>query len=290
MKHKAHSIFGLLSATLLALSAFSFVACEDDDSNDDSSDYSISYSYAVEYTAASGGTSQTKTISGTASTATDAGLSSLYAQFKTVADSITGDGATVKISGTSPFYDGILKQFKDVAHTFSLDLSGAKVTSTTSFYGSSVSAAGAWSLKNLTALTLPSTLTKLPVFKNCIRLASVSGYEANSLTEIANETFSNTALTTFTVGTGVTKIGTKAFAYTLTDLNLSENGLTSADKSALSASKLTNVTFPSGTNWYATTTYGAASGTDITVTETATNATNLKDTNGSWYNSYLYKK
>jgi len=47
------------------------------------------------------------------------------------------------------------------------------------------------------------------------------------------------------------------------------------------------VTFEDPTGWYVSTSYNATSGTDLTLTDTATNATYLKST---YYNYYWYKK
>lgn len=86
----------------------------------------------------------------------------------------------------------------------------------------------------------------------------------------------------------VTNIGTSAFANctSLESLTI-PNSVTSINSWAFeNCSNLTNVAFEDPNGWFVTKTYGATSGTELTLNDPTQNATYLSDT---YYNYYWYK-
>ena len=140
-----------------------------------------------------------------------------------------------------------------------------------------------------TELVLPSDITEIYqyAFYQCTGLASIT--IPNGVTSIGDRVFSRcTGLTSITIPDSVTSVGDSAF-YNCTGLTSVTigNGVTSIGSSAFSGCRgLTSVTFTNTSGWYRTNTEGASSGTDMTVTDASTNATNLK----SSYDYYWYRK
>ena len=119
----------------------------------------------------------------------------------------------------------------------------------------------------LTSVTIPDSVTTIGecAFYDCDALTSVT--IPDSVTTIGYDAFNGCiSLTSVTIGKGVTSIGKYAF---------------------FRCSKLTSVTFADTTStWYYTSSSDYTGGTEIDVTDTATNATNLTET----YSVYWYKK
>ncbi len=122
----------------------------------------------------------------------------------------------------------------------------------------------------------------------CTSLTSIT--IPDSVTSIGNSAFASCAsLTSITIGEGVTSMGTSAF-YNCTSLAsiTIPDSVTSIGRDAFEGCKsLKSVTFKSKTGWYVTKTYGATSGTSVTVTSSSTNAEYLKST---YCNYYWYRK
>ncbi len=118
----------------------------------------------------------------------------------------------------------------------------------------------------LTSVTIPSTITYLPsfAFRYCTGLTSVT--LSSNLTQIYNYAFNGcTSLTSITIPSKVTKISQYVFA---------------------GCTNLSKVTFSDTSTWYVDTS-GYNATTKVTVTNTATNATYVKDTYDDYY---WYKK
>ena len=140
----------------------------------------------------------------------------------------------------------------------------------------------------LTSITIPDSVTSIGdhAFSYCSGLTSVT--IPDSVTSIGNYAFYYcSGLTSITIGNSVTSIGNYAFSHCsdLTNITI-PNSVTSIGNYAFYyCSGLTSVTFENTGKWYITTTVGTSGGTYMTVTNTSTNATNLK-TNYSycqWY-------
>ena len=85
--------------------------------------------------------------------------------------------------------------------------------------------------------------------------------------------------------TGGTSIGDYAFVWCsrLTSITIG-NGVTSIGRYAFyNCSGLTSITFANTSGWYVTETSGASSGTNMSVTNASTNATNLRSTYSAYY-------
>ena len=124
------------------------------------------------------------------------------------------------------------------------------------------------------------TTGKIPnyAFENCFNSIDVT--IGNSVTSIGNYAFYGcSGLTSVTIGNSVTSIGYYAFygCSKLTSVMIG-NSVTSIGQYAFSGcSKLTSVAFANTNGW-------SYNGTNITVTNTSTNATNLKTKcNYDWY-------
>ena len=120
------------------------------------------------------------------------------------------------------------------------------------------------------SVTLPAGVTSIGIyaFCDCTNLTVVT--IPASVESIRGDAFYGcTSLASVTIPAGVTTIGSYAF-----------QGCTS----------LASVTFADTSNWYATTSNNYTGGAPIDVTKNpATNANNLKDGSGAWYDKFLYK-
>ena len=98
-------------------------------------------------------------------------------------------------------------------------------------------------------------------------------------------------LTTFEIPSSVTNIGRYAFASckNLVTIKISNNVKKIGDYCFNWCSNLTDIIFENTTGWNMTSSSSYANGTVIDVTNSVTNATNLKSTSGSWCNKYLYR-
>ena len=133
----------------------------------------------------------------------------------------------------------------------------------------SIGDAAFYGCSGLTSITIPDGVTSIGnyAFYGCSGLTSVT--IPDGVTSIGNGAFNKcSGLTSVTIGKGVTSIGNYAFEY---------------------CSGLTSVTFKNTFVgwWYVTTKPDASSGTNVTVTNASTNATNLTST---YYSYYWYRK
>ncbi len=120
---------------------------------------------------------------------------------------------------------------------------------------------------SLTSITIPNSITSIEdyAFAFCRNLTSIT--IPDSVTSIESFAFYNcTNLESVTIGEGVTSIGTEAFKF---------------------CESLTSVTFKDPSGWYRTRLQGAASGTDVDLSDTSKNVTYLTSTYGNYY---WYKK
>ncbi len=118
----------------------------------------------------------------------------------------------------------------------------------------------------LTSVTIPGSVTSIDgsAFYECAGLTNVT--IPDSVTSIAGFAFYNcSGLTSITIPSNVTSIGNYAFQ---------------------GCSKLTSVTFENPNGWFITSSSSVTSGTSVDVTDSATNATDLRST----YRSYSWKR
>ena len=145
----------------------------------------------------------------------------------------------------------------------------------------------------LTSVEIPNSVTTIGdnAFYHCIMLESVE--ISDSVTTIGDKAFYEcTRLENVTIGAGVTTIGSYAFAsgYALTSVEIPDS-VTKIGNSAFSGCyMLTDVIFEDTGGWYVTEQNNYTGGQPADVTDSTTNATNLKATTDLWGKSYLYKK
>ena len=143
---------------------------------------------------------------------------------------------------------------------------------------------------SLTSVTIPNSVMSIGerAFHYCISLTNIT--IPDSVTSIGSYAFSYcTSLTSITIPDSVTSIGNEAFCNcrSLTSITIG-NSVTSIGYAAFyECTKLTSVTFENTSGWYRTQTEGATSGTNMTVTNPSTNATNLRS---NYSNYYWYRK
>ena len=136
-----------------------------------------------------------------------------------------------------------------------------------------------------TKVVLPTNITQIgtKAFENCTNLTSI--IIPNSITTIGQFAFAGcSSLTNLTIPNSVTEIKQSAF-YNCTNLtNVTfGTGLTNIEVYAFyDCNNLTNVTFEDTTTWYVGNSDGATT-TQIDVTDSSINATNLKSTYSEKY-------
>ena len=141
---------------------------------------------------------------------------------------------------------------------------------------------------SLKVVNIPNTVTTIEdsVFYNCSSLTSVN--IPNGVTTIEDSVFANcSSLTNVIIPETVTIIEDNAFmgCSGLTSVTIPES-VTSIGSSAFSGTTLTSIIFEATDDWFVCDSKNDASGTDIDVTNSATNATNLKSS-GIWINKWL---
>ncbi len=162
-----------------------------------------------------------------------------------------------------------------------------------------------WYCSSLTSVTIGDSVTSIGsyAFYYCDSLTKVNytgtiddwaskitfgDYCANPL-HFAKKLYINDVEVTSAVLTSATKVNSYAFygCSSLTSVTIG-NGVTSIGDGAFSyCSSLTSVTFEDADGWYVTQLELSTSGTDVTLTDTAVNATYLTDT---YFYCYWYKK
>ena len=144
--------------------------------------------------------------------------------------------------------------------------------------------------KSLTNVTIGNGVTSIgdSAFYNCSSLTSVT--IPDSVTSIGNDAFDNcSSLTSVTIGNSVTSIGNEAFYFckSLTSVIIPDSVTSIGDWAFYNCSSLASVTFEDTSTWYYTEDENYTGGTVVDVTDSGTNATNLKST---YYNKYWYKQ
>ena len=140
--------------------------------------------------------------------------------------------------------------------------------------------------------TIPDSVTNIGeyAFDYCTSLTSVT--IGNSVTNIGNHAFYTcTSLTSITIPDSVKVIGQISFqrCSSLTSVTIGNSVTQIGSYCFTSCSKLTNIIFENTTGWNMTTSSSYANGTAIDVTNSATNATNMNSSSGSWCKKYLYR-
>ena len=149
---------------------------------------------------------------------------------------------------------------------------------------SSVTSIGSSAFSDCTSLAsieIPGSVTSIKesTFGNCKNLTSIT--IPSSVTSIGSSAFSGcTSLISITIPSGVTNIGSYAFnsCTSLTSITIPSNVDFIGPNAFMSCTNLTSVTFEDPNNWFVTNDQTATSGTNLTLTNPATNATYLKST------------
>ena len=144
--------------------------------------------------------------------------------------------------------------------------------------------------RKLTTITIPDSVTSIgsQAFLGCSSLTSVT--IPDSVTTISGSAFSYcSSLESVTIPDSVTTISGSAFSdcNSLTSVTIPDSVTSIGGYAFYDCSSLTSVTFADTNNWYYTENYDYTDGTAIDVTDTAQNATYLKDT---YYDKYWYKE
>ena len=141
---------------------------------------------------------------------------------------------------------------------------------------------------SLTSVTIPADVTEIGVsaFYGCTGLTSVT--IGNKVKTIGNSAFHNCgSLTSVTIPNGVKSIGKSTFfgCRSLTSVTIGNSVTTIGDYVFGDCTDLTSVTFEDTSTWYYTDNDSYTGGTVVDVTDSGTNATNLKSTyrNKCWY-------
>ena len=145
-----------------------------------------------------------------------------------------------------------------------------------------------FSYTGLTSITIPSSVISIEyaAFQGCRSLASIT--IPSNVTSIGQLAFSGcSSLTSITIPNSVTSIGDSAFSFSgLTSITIPSNVTSIGQNAFRSCDSLSTVTFSNRNNWFVSTAPAATSGTNLTLTNTSTNATYLKDT----YRTYYWKR
>jgi len=155
---------------------------------------------------------------------------------------------------------------------------------------SSVTTIGTYAFRycGFTSITIPNTVTRIDsgAFQNCTGLTSIT--IPNNVTRLDTHVFAGcTNLTSVTLGTGISTLNGNTFQNTkITSITIPSNVRQISSYAFEGCNNLTNVTFENPNNWFIATSSIATSGTNITLTDPAQNATYLKDT----YKTYYWKR
>ncbi len=144
---------------------------------------------------------------------------------------------------------------------------------------------------SLTSITIPDKVTSIgeEAFYACSNLQTVTFGDNSQLTSIGSYAFLYcSSLTSITIPDGVTSIGDYAFykCSNLTSITIPDSVTFIGRYAFEDCSSLTSVTFENTSGWYVSSSSTATSGTSVTVTDTAQNATYLKST----YYNYYWKR
>ena len=172
--------------------------------------------------------------------------------------------------------------------------------------------------KTLTSISIPNNVISISplAFSGCSNLRTIA--LSNNLKDIGENAFSGVPITSITIPASVIKIGNEAFfgCSSLTSVTIS-NGVTNVGRYAFFRSGLTSVTIPASVTsignyafgscpnlttvtfadtskqWMLLSDSTATSGTNISITNPTTNATNLRYTSSespSGYANYFWKR
>lgn len=139
----------------------------------------------------------------------------------------------------------------------------------------------------ITEITLPNTVTKVGsnAFNGCSNLTSFAF--GSGVTNMGSYVISGAKLlSSLTIPEGVTMLGDNMCANqctSLTSVTIPSTVKSIGQYAFSGASNLTSAKFMDTSGWYCSTTSGATSGTNLTLTNTATAASNLKSKYRSYY-------
>ena len=155
----------------------------------------------------------------------------------------------------------------------------------------SIGGSAFYSCRGLTSITFPSGLTSIEdsAFYGCSSLTGIT--LPSSLKSIGNSAFYYcSGLTSITLPEGITSIGNSAFygCSSLTSITLPSSLTSIGTRAFAGCNSLDTVAFANTatTGWYVTEDETATSGEDISVSDSITNATYLKNT----YVNYYWKR
>ncbi len=145
----------------------------------------------------------------------------------------------------------------------------------------------------LTNITIPASVTEIgeSAFRSCSKLQTVTFAEGSQLQTIGNSAFQSCnklQTVTFAEGSQLHTIGRYAFqsCSALTSIIIPASVTSIGDSAFRDCYALTSVTFEDPNHWFVTIISTATSGTNVTLTNAAQNATYLKST----YYDYYWKK
>ena len=141
---------------------------------------------------------------------------------------------------------------------------------------------------SLTSVKIPDSVTNIDIctFYGCTSLKSVTFGENSQLTSVGNSAFRGcTSLTSVKIPDSVTSIDIQAF-YGCSSLSsiVIPDSVTSISKQAFGdCTSLTSITFEDPNGWYVKETAYTTSGTNLTLTNSSTNATYFTSTYADYY-------